>query len=138
MAHINRTQWLVLAFFLTVWLALLVILATSPGIYGRTLRLGSAEDEWVEEVFVAAISAFIALLSIGVLKRWVWVFWLILVAFLVGLLRIPVATLQLTGHLEAEGPTWYVVFQGALGFIQFLIGIAMLVGYRKGGRWGAF
>ena len=34
------------------------------------------------------------------------------IAFLAGVLRVPVAILQLTGELAADGPGWYVSFQG--------------------------
>ena len=33
-------------------------------------------------------------------------------AVLAGVLRVPVAILQLTGELAADGPGWYVSFQG--------------------------
>lgn len=127
-----------IVFFIVLWLSLLAILITAPEIIGATLRLSSGDDHRVEIAFVAAISAFIALLTTGVARRWRWTFWLILVAFVAGLLRLPAAALQLTGHLEAPGPTWYVLFQAVLGLIQFLIGIAMLLGYRKAGTWGSY
>jgi hypothetical protein len=76
-------------------------------------------------------------LCIGVLRRWRWIFWLILVAFLSGVLRVPVAILQFAGVLSASVPTWYVVFQGLIGLTQFAIGLAMLAGYRRSGVWGA-
>ena len=71
-------------------------------------------------------------------RRWRWAFWLILVAFLFGVLRVPVAVLQLTGALASNVPAWYVVFQGLLGVVQFGIGLVMAVGYRRAGAWGAF
>ena len=45
---------------------------------------------------LAALPAFITVLVVGVLRRWPWTFWLILVAFGFGVLRVPVAILQLT------------------------------------------
>src|SRR6266540_774253 len=95
---VNRTQAVVLGFFLLAWVSLLVI---------------------------------------GVVRRWRWAFWLILVAFLFGVLRVPVAILQLTGILAVSGPTWYVAFQGLLGVLQFAIGLAMVASYRRAGVWGA-
>jgi hypothetical protein len=65
-------------------------------------------------------------------------FWLVLVAFLTGVLRVPVAVLQLTGVLAADGPRWYVVFQRLLGVVQVAIGLAMLADYRRAGVWGEF
>ena len=127
-----------LGFFLGAWLSLLIILLWGPEIYGRTLRLGSGESRSAGIVFFSALTGFLALLSTGVIKQWRWTFWLVLVAFLTGPLRVLVSALQLSGRLQAEGPTWYVVLQGGLGIVQFVIGIAMWVGYRKAGRWGAF
>jgi hypothetical protein len=87
--------------------------------------------------FLLALIAFIALLAVGVLRRWRWLFWLILLAFLAGVLRVPVAVLQLTGVLSANVPSWYVVFQGLIGLAQLAIGLLMLAGYRRSGVWGA-
>ena len=127
-----------LGFFLGACLSLLIILLWVPEIYGRTLRLGSGESRSAGIVFFSALTGFLALLSTGVIKQWRWTFWLVLVAFLTGPLRVLASALQLSGQLQAEGPTWYVVLQGGLGIVQFVIGIAMWVGYRKAGRWGAF
>jgi hypothetical protein len=134
---VNRTQTLVLGFFLVVVTSLLVILAAAPEVYDQALRLPTG-NRAVELAFLAALLGFIMLLGIGVVRRWRWTFWLILVAFLAGVLRVPVAVLQLAGVLTAEGPRWYVAFQGLVGVLQFGIGLAMAVGYRRAGVWGGF
>jgi len=59
---------------------------------------------WTATAFLLALAAFIVVLSVSVLRRWRWAFWLILVAFLAGVLRVPVAILQLTGVLSASAP----------------------------------
>ena len=41
-------------------------------------------------VFLVALAVFNGLLAIGVLRGWRWTFWLILVAFLAGVLRMLV------------------------------------------------
>jgi hypothetical protein len=134
---VNRTQALVLGFFLVALVSLLVILVAAPEVYAQALRLPG--DRGVVEIAVlAALTGFIALLGVGVVRRWRWAFWLILVAFLAGVLRVPVAILQLTGVLSADVPTWYVTFQGLIGLAQLAIGLAMLAGYRRSGVWGAF
>ena len=132
---VNRMQALVLGFFLLTVTSLPVILVAAPAVYDQALRLPTGSRA-VKIAFLAALLGFIALLAIGVVRRWRWKFWLILVAFLAGVLRVPVAILQLTGALAAQGPTWYVVFQGLLGVIQFAIGLVMVAGYRRGGIWG--
>jgi hypothetical protein len=134
---VNRTQALVLGFFVVAVVSLLVILVAAPDVYDHALRL--PDGSWVAEVaFLVALTAFTGLLAVGVLRRWRWTFWLVLVAFLAGVLRVPVASLQLTGVLPADVPTWYVTFQGVIGLAQLAIGLAMLAGYRRAGVWGSF
>jgi hypothetical protein len=126
---------LVLGFLLLAWASLLVILVAAPEVYDQVLRL--PDDRRVAEIaFLVALAGFIAVLAVGVVRRWRWTFWLLLVAFLFGVLRVPVAVLQLTGVLTASAPTWYLVFQGLLGLVQFSIGLVMVVGYRRSGVWG--
>jgi hypothetical protein len=132
---LNRTQALVLGFFVLAVTSLLVILVAAPDVYDQAFRLPSG-NRWGEAAFLAALSGFIVLLAVGVIRRWRWTFWLILVAFLVGVLRVPVAILQLTGVLAASGPSWYVVFQGLLGVVQFAIALVMVAGCRRAGVWG--
>ena len=114
---VNRIQALVLGFFVVVWVSLLVILVAAPDVYDEALRL-PADGAPVEFIFLAALSALIALLAVGVVRRWRWTFWLILVAFLFGVLRVPVAILQLTGVLAVSTPPWYVLLQGLIGLAQ--------------------
>jgi hypothetical protein len=132
---INRTQALVLGFFVVVWVSLVAIFAVAPEVYYRAMQLSSAGAGLL---FLVGISAFIALLVVGVLRRWRWTFWLIALAFLFGVLRIPASVLALAGVLPADGPTWYVLYQGSLGLVQFAIAVLMLVGYRRAGTWGGF
>ena len=87
---INRVQAFVLAFLLLAWTSLVAILVAAPEVYEQRLRSLPGAQRIVEIVFVVALTAFILLLSIGVLRRWRWTFWLILIAFLFGVLRIPV------------------------------------------------
>jgi hypothetical protein len=135
---VNRTQLLVAGFFVFVWLALIAILALAPAIYWETLRQLPGDPGLVEAIFVVALSLLIAILLLGVTRRWRWTFWLVLVAFFAGLLRVPASLLQLTGLLPSTDPVWYEAFQGLIGAVQFGIALAMLRGYRRGGSWAAF
>ncbi len=103
MCDVNRTQALVLGFFGMALGSLVVILVAAPEVYDQALRL--PEGSRVAEVVVlAGLTGFIGLLAVGVLRRWRWIFWLILAAFLAGILRVPMAILQLTGVLAADVP----------------------------------
>ena len=135
----NRTQGLVLGFFGLVWVALVVILAVAPEVYDDALRLPSGDFGQAALVFLVAISCLIALLVVGVLRRWRWTFWLSLVAFILGgALRVPASILQLTGMVSTDLPAWYVVLQAIIGVVEFVVGLLMLAGYRREGIWGSF
>ena len=89
-------------------------------------------------IFLGGLVALLGFLGLGVWHRWRWTFWLVTVAFILGVLRVPASALELTGLLPQAQPEWYVVVQGSIGVIQFTIGILMLRGYRRAGPWGAF
>jgi hypothetical protein len=135
---VNRTQGLVLGFFALAWAAIVVLLAVSPAVRDATLRRLPWTGPLVIIVFVAALFGFLSVLALGVLRRWRWLFWLVLVAFAAGLARVPVAVLQLSGRIAPEGPDWYIGLQAVTGMIQVGIAVAMFAGYRRSGTWGAF
>jgi len=133
---VSRTQALVLWFLVVAWLSVIVILVTAPDVYDQALpALGHRKA--IEIVFLILLSAFLGVLGIGVRRGWRWLFWLILIAFGLGLIRLPVAVLQFLGMLSPAGPAWYVVLQGVIGVIQFVIALIMLADYRRSGIWGA-
>jgi hypothetical protein len=39
--------------------------------------------------------------------------------------------------MTPDGPAWYVILQGVIGVVQVLIGLAMILGYRRSGVWGS-
>lgn len=116
--RVNRTQALVVGFFALAWVALLLILRLAPAVYESVLRLPDGDLGLHPVVFLIALTAFLLLLGIGVLRRWRWTFWLVLVAFLSGILRIPVSVLQLAGTIPSDAPSWYVMLHGGLGVAQ--------------------
>ena len=136
----NRTQGLVLGFFVLAWASLVTILAATPEVYDQALQLPASSDRHLFELaFLAALSIFLVLLGVvGVVRRWRWTFWLIVGAFIAGVLRVPASILQLSGVLPAESPTWYVLLQAFIGLVQLGIGLAMLAGHRRSGVWGSF
>jgi hypothetical protein len=60
---VNRTQSLVLDFFLVAWVSLLVILVVAPEVYDQALRLHGRRG--AELAFLVAVSGFIGLLAVG-------------------------------------------------------------------------
>ena len=135
---LNRAQGLVLGFFVLAWASLVTVLVAAPEVYDQALQLPASDQRLFELAFLAALSIFLMLLGIGVVRRWRWTFWLIVVAFIAGVLRVPASILQLSGVLPSESPSWYVLLQAIMGFMQVGIGLAMLAGYRRSGVWGSF
>jgi hypothetical protein len=136
--RLNRTQGLVLGFFALAWASLVTLLVATPEVYDQALQLPASDRRLFELAFLAALSIFLVLLGVGVVRCWRWTFWLIVVAFMAGVLRVPTSILQLSRVLSAESPTWYVVLQAFIGLVQVGIRVAMLAGYRRSGVWGSF
>ena len=138
MPVLSRTQVMVLAFVAAAWVAVVAILAVAPDVYDQALGLPIADRRPFDVAFLAGLTIFLVIVGTGVVRRWRWMFWLILVAFLAGLVRVPASALELAGTIPMQGPAWYVVLQGVIGALQFMIGIAMVMGYRRSGVWGNF
>ena len=134
---LNRTQGLVLGFFVLAWASLVTVLIAAPEVYNQALQLPASERHLFELAFLAALSIFLVLLGVGVVRRWRWTFCLIVVAFIAGVLRVPASILQLSGVLPSESPTWHVLLQAIMGPMQLAIGFAMLAVYRQSGVWGS-
>ena len=138
----NRTKALVLALFAVYWVIVVVILVAARDVYDQALpqeAVRLAGNQRLAEIGVLlVVTAFFAVLSIGVIRGWRWTFWLILVVFLIGIVRVPTAALQLAGIMPRHDPAWYVVLQAVVGLSQFVIALALLAGYRKAGVWGAW
>jgi hypothetical protein len=133
----NRSQALTLSFFVLAWASVVVTLTIAPEVFDQALRLPTGDNRSADYLFVIVLTVFIAVLCVGVVRRWRWTFWLVLVAFLAGVLRVPASILELAGILPAAGPTWYVLLQAALGLAQFGIGLVMLAEFRASRRaWG--
>jgi hypothetical protein len=78
------------------------ILVVAPDVYDQAPRLPSGASRPAELAFIVALSAFIVLVAVGVLRRWHWMFWLLLVALLAGALRVPAAILELAGWIPSD------------------------------------
>jgi hypothetical protein len=133
----NRTQVMVVVFLAAALLALGVILVVAPGVIDA--KMPRPGDTFAERVLLlGSLTVLISVLTVGVSRRWRWMFWLVTLAFLAGALRVPTSGLQLLGSIPKTDPEWYVGLQGLIGAIQLIIGLLMLRGYRLAGPWGRF
>ena len=130
----TRIRAVVLALFAVYWIVVVVILVAARPVFDQVGGL-SGDQRPVEVAVVLALTALLGLLSTGVVRGWRWTFWLIVIAFLAGVLRAPVAVLELAGRVHSQGPPWYVALTAVVGLTQFGIAVAMLAGYRRAGQW---
>ena len=134
---INQTKGLVLALFAAYWLIVIVVLVTARDVYDQQFPVKLSGDQRPAEIgALLVLTALFGVLSTGIIRNWRWTFWLIMFAFMAGILRAPISALQLTGALPAQGPAWFLALQVVVGLVQFVIGLAMFAGYRKAGIWG--
>src|SRR5260370_35606237 len=122
----RRLEGILIAFFLVAALFLLVVYFADPSIYANTLLLKpSLTDRYPLPVtlFLVAILVFIAVLIVGVLRHWRWLFWLVLIAFGFSILQIPATIFQFTGFVPDILPVWYSLSR--LGVDLIHVGIAI-------------
>lgn len=132
---INRIKGIVLALFACYWFTVILIWIAARPVFDQVGGLPRGQVG-AEDAEVMALTALLVLLSVGIVRGWRWLFWLILIAFLAGILRVPAAALELAGKIPQHGPAWYVVLTAIVGMIQFVIALAMAAGYRRSGVWG--
>lgn len=135
---LRRLERVLIAFFLLATLFLLVVYFVAPAIYTQTLLLQAAQTErypLAVTLFLVAILLFIAVLVVGVLRHWRWLYWLLLVAFGFSVLVIPATILQLTGVLSSDYPVWYSLARMGVAVIEVIIAVWMVQIYRQHGVW---
>lgn len=134
----RRLQAGVIAFFGVVALSLVVIYALQPEIYVQALGTrAKATDRHplIATLFCAAILAFIAVIVVGVLRKWRWLFWLLIVAFVASALQVPAGALQLIGVLPDPFPTWYTIYRSVIAAGEAVLGVWLLIVWRRWGVW---
>lgn len=136
---LRRLERILIAFFLLAVLFLIVVYITAPSIYTSTLLLQpSSTDRYPLPItlFLVAILVFIAILIVGVMRHWRWLFWLLLIAFGFSVLEIPATILQLTGIIPNSYPLWYSLARMGVAVIEVGIAVWMVRIYRRDGVWG--
>ena len=138
LARARRLESVIIAFFVASVLFALGVYIVDPSIYTKTLLLVPSPTDrypYPATLFLVCLVVFIAILSVGVVRRWRWLFWLLLVAFGSSVLQIPATILQLTGFLPDPNPVWYSLFRMGIAIIEMGIAVWMVQIYRHSGVW---
>jgi hypothetical protein len=134
----RRLQWTLLAFFLLAAPLLVVVYVVAPSIYTSMLFLRPSPAERnpaAATLLLVGVGGFLAIVMIGVLRHWRWVFWLVLLATGSMILDIPATILQLTGILPGLFPVWYSLCRMGASLVAVVIAVWMLLIYRRHGVW---
>jgi hypothetical protein len=134
----RRLESVIIAFFVASVLFALGVYIVDPSIYTKTLLLVPSPTDrypYPATLFLVCLVVFIAILSVGVVRHWRWLFGLLLVAFGCSVLQIPAAILQLTGFLPDPTPVWYSLLRMGITIIEMGIAVWMVHIYRHSGVW---
>ena len=135
---VRQLERILLAFFILAALFILVVYFAAPSIYTNTLLLKPSPTDHYPlpaTLFLIGILVFIAILIVGIVQHWRWLFWLLLVAFAFMILEIPATILQLIGVLPTLFPVWYSLCRMGVSIIAVVIAIRMFHIYQHYGVW---
>jgi len=134
----RRLQRVLIVFFVLAVLFALVVYIADPSIYVKTLSLAPFPvDRYPLPVtlFLVGLVVFLVILSVGVVRHWRWLFWLLLVAFGASVLQIPAAIFQFAGVLPDPYPLWYSLIRMGVAIVEIGIAVWMIRIYRHAGVW---
>ena len=134
----RRLEQVLIAFFAVCALFVVAVYVTAPSIYMQALMLPPAPTDrypFPATVFLVALLVFIAMVIVGVMRHWRWLFWLLLVAFGFSILQIPATIVQLMDGIHGSFPDLYSF--GRIGVALFEVGLAvwMIQIYQHHGVW---
>ncbi len=135
---LKRLEKVLVAFFVVCALFVVVVYVAAPSIYAKALLLEpSPTDRYPLSVtlFLVALLVFIAVVIVGVMRHWRWLFWLLLVAFGFSFLQIPATVLQLMGVVADPFPAWYSLSRMGVALLEVAIAVWMIQIYRSHGVW---
>jgi predicted MFS family arabinose efflux permease len=135
---VKRLEQALITFFVLAALFLVAVFVADPSIYTKTLLLEpSPADRYPLPVtlFLLGILVFIAVVILGVVRHWRWLFWVLLVAFGFMVLEVPATILQLIGVVPSLFPVWYSLCRMGVSVIAVIIAVWMIQIYRQYGVW---
>lgn len=148
---VTVARWGVYSWTRRLQLAAVVVLAASiawalvgiPLMTDRANRLAAAttgETHRLYELFAVQVvgiglsgAAFYALLLIGTLRLWRWVFWLLVVMGIGNLVLIPLDVAN--ARASVPPPVWVTAVSIVLAFIWVGLGLALLLAFVRYGTW---
>jgi hypothetical protein len=132
-------QTALIALFAASGMILIAAYVAAPTVFADTVPLDRdalARHPPILTLFVGAVLALIAVVIVGIVRRWRWLFWLLLLACASAVLHLPVTLLQLAGIVPGDTPRWYAILQLGSELVQLALAAWMVLLFRIGGVWG--
>src|SRR5207247_614234 len=126
---LKRLEKVLIAFFVVCALFVVVVYVAAPSVYTTGLMLSPpATDRYPfpATLFLVALLGFIAIVIVGVVRHWRWLFWFLLVAFGFSFLQIPVMMLQLMGVVPDSFPAWYSLSRMGVALVEVGLAVWMI------------
>jgi hypothetical protein len=137
----QRLTQVLIAYFVFVTTSAVLVYITLPSILTGTLFPISQASPYPfpGTLILSGIVMVVAILTLGVICHWRWVFWLLLVVFGGSIIAILPSILLLLGMLPPPGHLpllWYSLFRLAVSVVQVVLAVWMVQIYRTHGVWG--
>ena len=135
----NQLQQILIAFFVFCALFIVTVYIVDPTIITSGLKLFPSTERYplAATAFLLLLLVLIGLMIFGIVRRWRWLFWLLLIDFTCSILQVPAAILQLNGLLPETAPAWYILSRMGIGLLQVALACWMWWIYRRYGVWAA-
>lgn len=87
-------------------------------------------------VFAAVLSVvLLAVIVIGVIKLWRWLYWYLMISYFLAVLSIPGNLTYVFGNGPIRLPAWILLIQLPLALVQLGLAIWMVIALRRYGAW---
>jgi hypothetical protein len=133
----KRLQQALIAFFVFCALFIVIAYIVDSTVITDSLKLSLSTERYplVASAFVLLLLLLIGLMIVGIVRRWRWLFWLLIIDFTCSLLQIPATLLLLNGLLPETAPTWYILSRTGVGLLQVALAGWMWWIYWHYGVW---
>lgn len=133
----KRLQQALIAFFAFCGVFIVIAYIVDPTVITDDLKLSPTTERYplLASALVLLLLLLVGLMIVGIVRRWRWLFWLLLIDFTFSLLQVPTAILQLSGLLPETAPAWYTLSRAGVSLLQIALAGWMWWIYRHYGVW---
>ena len=112
-------------------------LASSPTLAGDPQTAELFRQLFVGIIVFSVILSLIlvAVMVVGVLKLWRWLYWYLMITYAIAILAVPANLAGALGNSAIRYPDWYYAVSTLLVLAEAALAVWMIVAYRRYGNW---